>query len=186
MIQKWLFGIYCIQITFFTMSMEILKDTKNVISCQDGHGDIMHIERWKIEESKFLYEKQVIQDKLKLKTPIYTGLVVKKELELFSRALDWKKDETLLYYYARLSLEERHMLINVADESKLNAEKLSSILLMFYGTGLYMSEIIKLKESMLSDIIEWKPRLISNEEISDEEDEFLPPPKSRMYSYYNK
>ena len=154
MIQRLIFGIFLMQIAFSIAAMEQNMVSRRLVSCRDGYGYVMSMEQWKIEESLCLYDKQLKQTQLGLRSPIYTGMVTKEELELFSKALDWKKDETLLYHYVRLPFQERHVLLDIIRESKLDAEKLSKIVLSFYGTGLYMKELIELQKNLLFDVDE--------------------------------
>ncbi|HEX4068805.1 MAG TPA: hypothetical protein VHX42_01780 [Candidatus Babeliales bacterium] len=182
MIQQLIIGVWFIQIIFFTISMENrlidVKSAENLVCCQNNRGDIMYIEQWKIKESKFLHEKQLIQNNLKLDIPIYIGSIHKEELELFSKALDYKKDYSLLYRYVRLSFEERHMLLNVVRESKLDADELNKTLCGFYA-GSYMKEIIELNKNVLSDVADLKLMLIQDDEETDK-----PSLSKSQYSYW--
>ena|SRR5260221_660970 len=146
MTQRLIFGIFLIQITFSIVAME------NKLTVLDFYGDIVRLEEWKIKESIFLSERKLIQDNLRLNKPIYAELVSKKELELFSKALNWKADLSLLYNYVRLPCQERHMLLDVVSKSKLQAEELEKLLTTFYVTGLYMKELIELQKNPLFDV----------------------------------
>src|SRR5437868_6152778 len=98
----------------------------DLIKCQNKFGYKIDICRWKINQSKLLCDK--IRNNY-----LYVDDVTESELKLLSDALDKKQDMSLLYWYVRLSFNDRHLLIDVVK--RLSVDELSFIFCSFYASG---------------------------------------------------